>query len=159
MHLSSGTGNSHSGVEAVSLDTRSLLTSIFQMSQKPLDHSDVAVLHQFKAHLQESPKAAQCVWEVGGAVPKLAELQDCGVLELEEEARVCLSLLGYAPPYSGRGLRILSMDGGGTRLVFLVTKNYIVPYIHGIITQYLSNSRGIGGWGWGGSQLVPPLKL
>lgn len=74
-------------------------------------------LHQLTKLLQESPTAAEHVLEVGGVVPKLVELQDCESIEVEEQARVCLSLLGYAPPYSGRGLRILSIDGGGTRLV------------------------------------------
>jgi len=67
--------------------------------------------------LRKSPGTASQVWETGGIIPRLVELQDCGLLEAEEQARLCLSLLGYAPPYSGRGLRILSIDGGGTRSV------------------------------------------
>lgn len=101
-----------------SLDLRNLLVSILQlqMSGNKVDVSDIDILHQLTKLLQESPTAAECVWEVGGVVPKLVELQDCEITEVEEQARVCLSLLGYIPPYSGRGLRILSIDGGGTRL-------------------------------------------
>ena len=75
-------------------------------------------LHRLSALLlHESPHAAKQVWDERGAVSKLLRLQECGVKEVEEQARICLSLLGHAPPYSGRGLRILSIDGGGTRLV------------------------------------------
>ena len=102
-------------VGAFSLDTRDLLASTFQISHNKVDVSDLSVLCQLTKLLRESPTAAAQVWEVGGVVPKLVALQDCGMTDVEEQARVCLSLLGYAPLYSGRGLRILSIDGGGTR--------------------------------------------
>lgn len=93
------------------------------------DHPNVDTLLQLTALLKESPAAAQIVWEVGGVVPKLVELQECGILIVEEQARVCLALLGYAPPYSGRGLRILSIDGGGTRLVMWGHRCMCIPCI------------------------------
>lgn len=34
---------------------------------------------------------------------------------LRQESRVCLSLCGYVSPPKARGIRILSIDGGGTR--------------------------------------------
>jgi len=33
----------------------------------------------------------------------------------KQQAMVALSLLGYVNPPKGRGVRILSIDGGGTR--------------------------------------------
>ena len=75
------------------------------------------LLYRLSEALRESVETAEQVWERRGVVAKLVELQACGRAGVEEQARVCLSLLGYAPPYLGRGLRILSIDGGGTRSV------------------------------------------
>ena len=78
-------------------------------------------LHQLVDSLRVNPELARNVWKIG-LVPKLIEFSKCGATEFERQARMALSLVGHAPPYSGRGLRILSVDGGGTRLanVFFV---------------------------------------
>jgi hypothetical protein len=94
-------------------NVENLLASILEMTPK-VGIRDINVLAKL---LRESPGVAGKVWDFRGVVPKLAELQECGIVEVEEQARVCLSLLGYVPLYAGRGLRILSIDGGGTRLV------------------------------------------
>ncbi len=84
----------------------------FPPGSKSLRHLDQ--LGQFVFQLQRYPQCAREVWD-NGVVPTLVELSDCGQTEMEAQARMALSLLGYAPPYTGRGLRILSIDGGGTR--------------------------------------------
>ncbi len=61
------------------------------------------------------PASATEAWEEPLLVVRLIELEKCGHNEVESLARVCLSLLGKPPAYAGRGLRILSIDGGGTR--------------------------------------------
>jgi calcium-independent phospholipase A2-gamma len=48
-------------------------------------------------------------------VPLLLPLTTSEVKELAEEAREALVLLGYVQPVKGKGIRILSLDGGGTR--------------------------------------------
>jgi calcium-independent phospholipase A2-gamma len=48
-------------------------------------------------------------------VPLLLPLTTSEMKELAEEAREALVLLGYVPPVKGKGIRILSLDGGGTR--------------------------------------------
>lgn len=74
-------------------------------------------LHQLVILLQRHPKVSADVWKAG-IVPLLMVSKDCGQLEVEHQARLALTLLGYTPPCSGRGIRILSVDGGGTRWVW-----------------------------------------
>ena len=79
--------------------------------------SDLPHLDQLRrlvVSLHRNPALAGGVWKAG-LVPKLIEFSRCGVSDFERQARMALALVGYAPPYSGRGLRILSVDGGGTR--------------------------------------------
>lgn len=71
-------------------------------------------LHQLVVLLQRHPEVSADVWKAG-IIPLLMESKDCGQLEVEHQARLALTLLGYTPPCSGRGIRILSVDGGGTR--------------------------------------------
>lgn len=71
-------------------------------------------LRQLVVHLHKCPESSEAAWEAG-IVPVLVELSNCGQLEMEQQALLALSLLGYAPPYSGWGIRVLSVDGGGTR--------------------------------------------
>ena len=92
-----------------------LLARVAGLSPKAVEQKDAALLCQLSTLLSHSPKAAKDAWDVVGVVSNLIKLQSCGLHEVEEQARHSLSLLGYAPPYSGRGLRILSIDGGGTR--------------------------------------------
>lgn len=74
-------------------------------------------LHQLVILLQRHPKVSADVWKAG-IVPLLMVSKDCGQLEVEHQARLALTLLGYTPPCSDRGIRILSVDGGGTRWVW-----------------------------------------
>ena len=104
-----------SHLDLVPTDVRELLTSIANMSLDIVDLSRLQTLNQLTKCLKKTPSVALRTWETVGVVSKLIELQHCGLIEIEEEARIILSLLGYAPPYSGKGLRILSIDGGGTR--------------------------------------------
>lgn len=99
-------------------DPRNILSSITELSSKEVDLSHVELLHQLTSLLLSSPEASHQAWELMGVVSKLVKLQECGLEEVEQQARLSLSLLGYVPTYSGRGLRILSIDGGGTRYSF-----------------------------------------
>ena len=54
------------------------------------------------------------MWEEGG-VQLLMKLATVGSREVQRKARLALALVGHAPPYAKQGLRILTIDGGGTR--------------------------------------------
>lgn len=82
--------------------------------QKTLNLRHLDQLRQFVILLRSRPEVAAEAWK-SNVVPILVELTSCGLAEMEAQARMALSLLGYAPRYAGRGLRILSIDGGGTR--------------------------------------------
>ena len=45
----------------------------------------------------------------------LLKHKDINPIEIQQQKNKALSLLGYVPPYKGHGLRILAIDGGGTR--------------------------------------------
>ena len=95
------------------------MRSLVQFRKNTASLHQLDRLRQLVVLLQKHPEAAEDAWNIG-VVPTLVELKDCGQLKVEHQARMALSLLGYAPPYSGRGIRILAVDGGGTRLVVCV---------------------------------------
>ena len=68
------------------------------------------VVFQLKRHQH----LASTVWEEGG-VQVLMKLAAVGGREVQRKARLALALVGHAPPYAKQGLRILTIDGGGTR--------------------------------------------
>ena len=47
-------------------------------------------------------------------VLRLSQFKDNAI---QQQAMVALSLLGYVKPPKGRGVRVLCLDGGGTRWV------------------------------------------
>ena len=93
-----------------------LLKSLVRFNRKRASLHQLDRLRQLVVLLQKNPEAAGDAWKVG-LVPTLEELQACGQAEVEQQARLALSLLGHAPVVPGRGIRILSVDGGGTRWV------------------------------------------
>lgn len=64
--------------------------------------------------LKKHQHLSRIVWEEGG-VQLLVKLSTVGSREVQRKARLALALVGHAPPYARQGLRILTVDGGGTR--------------------------------------------
>lgn len=48
-------------------------------------------------------------------LPRLLRLRQARHLPLQAAVREALALVGYTDPVKGRGIRILAIDGGGTR--------------------------------------------
>ena len=80
-----------------------------------LDHFEKSQLHQLIKHLRHDPTASAEAWKSPALVPTLLELTNSPEGEVRAQARVALALLGHAPTLNGRGIRILSLDGGGSR--------------------------------------------
>ncbi len=71
-------------------------------------------LSQLIQLLKYDPDSRTKVWE-SGYVSELLKHKDINPIEIQQQKNKALSLLGYTPPYKGCGLRILAIDGGGTR--------------------------------------------
>ncbi|XP_078595081.1 calcium-independent phospholipase A2-gamma-like [Branchiostoma floridae x Branchiostoma japonicum] len=76
-------------------------------------------VEELTKHLISFPEA-RLVAVKENAIPVLLRYRDNPYQPLVEEVRETLSLLGYEDPVKGRGVRILSIDGGGTRGVVAV---------------------------------------
>lgn len=77
--------------------------------------SQIARLEELNHHILENPSSL-CILLKERAIAIVLRLrQYCGHSTVAAAARETLSLLGYVDPPRGRGLRILSIDGGGTR--------------------------------------------
>ena len=67
-------------------------------------------------HLLECPETRSIAVQEGAIRTLLRFERKCRDEALKGTAREALALLGYVPPPRGTGIRMLSIDGGGTRL-------------------------------------------
>lgn len=58
-----------------------------------------------------------CCTSQSKVVPCLLRLRNSHNAGVAESAREVLALVGYVDAVSGRGIRVLSLDGGGTKYV------------------------------------------
>ncbi|XP_036374229.1 calcium-independent phospholipase A2-gamma [Megalops cyprinoides] len=65
-------------------------------------------------HLLEFPETSGVAVKER-VIPCLLRLRQTGDLALQAAVREALALVGYTDPVKGRGIRVLSIDGGGTR--------------------------------------------
>ena len=72
-------------------------------------------LRQLVLNLEPNSKETALETLQSGIVPSLLRLKEMAPHEVRKQANMALSLLGYTPPYKGKGLKILAIDGGGTR--------------------------------------------
>lgn len=72
-------------------------------------------LEEFNDHLlrYQSVGKSQAIQEQ--AISILLEIRKKGNKEVGREAQKALTLLGWADPVKGRGIKVLSIDGGGSR--------------------------------------------
>lgn len=82
---------------------------------KQTNLNQLETLRQLVLRLETQSEEAALETLRSGIVPSLLRLKGMATLEVRKQANMALSLLGYAPPYQGKGLKVLAIDGGGTR--------------------------------------------
>ncbi|RVE56460.1 hypothetical protein OJAV_G00221480 [Oryzias javanicus] len=100
-------------IARVSLDnrTRALVKGLQRVSDVKLL---TARVEELSFHLLEFPET-RAVAIKESLLPCLLRLRQASDLPLKAAVREALAALGYSDPVKGRGIRVLSIDGGGTR--------------------------------------------
>ncbi|KAG5830457.1 hypothetical protein ANANG_G00310830 [Anguilla anguilla] len=107
-------------IARVSVDnrTRALVQALHRASDVKLY---IKRVEDLSYHLLEFPET-RGVAVKEKVIPCLLRLRQAGDPALQAAVREALALVGYTDPVKGRGIRVLSIDGGGTRgLVALQT--------------------------------------
>ncbi|KAI1882326.1 hypothetical protein AGOR_G00249520 [Albula goreensis] len=107
-------------IARVSVDnrTRALVQALYRASDVKLY---IKRVEDLSYHLLEFPET-RGVAVKEKVIPCLLRLRQAGDPTLQAAVREALTLVGYTDPVKGRGIRVLSIDGGGTRgLVALQT--------------------------------------
>lgn len=100
-------------IARVSVDnrTRALVKSLQRVTDVKITISRV---EELSFHLLEFPET-RGVAVTEKVVPCLLRLRQARDVSLQAAVRQALALVGYIDPVKGRGIRVLSIDGGGTR--------------------------------------------
>lgn len=100
-------------IARVSVDnrTRALVKSLQRVTDVKITISRV---EELSFHLLEFPET-RGVAVTEKVIPCLLRLRQGRDLSLQAAVRQALALVGYNDPVKGRGIRVLSIDGGGTR--------------------------------------------
>uniref|UniRef100_A0A1A8EYZ4 Patatin-like phospholipase domain containing 8 n=1 Tax=Nothobranchius korthausae TaxID=1143690 RepID=A0A1A8EYZ4_9TELE len=100
-------------IARISLDnrTRSLVKGLQKVTDVKLL---TARVEELSFHLLEFPET-RGVAVKESVVPCLLRLRQAKDLPLQAAVREALAVVGYTDPVKGRGIRVLSIDGGGTR--------------------------------------------
>ncbi|XP_068601512.1 calcium-independent phospholipase A2-gamma-like [Brachionichthys hirsutus] len=94
-------------------EARGLMGGLAQASSPEAVTACVEALNQ---HLISYPSCKAVMWQEKTAVTLLRKRQSHGENQaLQSAVRETLALIGYVDPVRGRGIRVLSIDGGGTR--------------------------------------------
>lgn len=96
---------------AIETRTRAIVASIKTASSF---ESKISRVRDLGKHLKQYPSGRHEATECK-IIPLLLPMTNSNVKDLREEAMETLVLLGYNRPVKGRGIRILTLDGGGTR--------------------------------------------
>ncbi|XP_061570440.1 calcium-independent phospholipase A2-gamma [Cololabis saira] len=100
-------------IARVSVDnrTRALVKGLQRVSDVKLLTTRV---EELSFHLLEFPETRGVAMQES-ALPSLLRLRQARDLPLQAAVREALAMVGYTNPVKGRGIRVLAIDGGGTR--------------------------------------------
>ncbi|XP_033904605.2 calcium-independent phospholipase A2-gamma-like isoform X1 [Acipenser ruthenus] len=101
------------GKRQAEVATRVLIQKIHTASGS---HSMTARIEELNRHLTRHPECRAVAWQEKVLVLLLRQRRcHSDDQELQGAIREALALIGYADPVKGQGIRVLSIDGGGTR--------------------------------------------
>ncbi|TRY93012.1 hypothetical protein DNTS_030081 [Danionella cerebrum] len=100
-------------IARVSVDnrTRALVKSLQRVTDVKITINRV---EELSFHLLEFPETRGVAF-TEKVIPCLLRLRQARDVKLQAAVRQALALVGYTDPVKGRGIRVLSIDGGGTR--------------------------------------------
>lgn len=104
--------------------SKQLVKSLSASCSSSSSMRQVICLQELSKHILLFPEAAApSVKE--GAIPLILRIrkqssEQAGDRVLSSQCRQCLTLLGYSDPPTGRGIKILSIDGGGMRGIVIL---------------------------------------
>lgn len=116
-------------IARVSVDnrTRALVKGLQRVTDVKLLTTRV---EELSFHLLEFPETRGVAIKES-VLPTLLKLRQAKDLPLQSAVREALAVVGYTDPVKGRGIRVLAIDGGGTRgLLALQTLNKLLSLIH-----------------------------
>ena len=99
-------------VASVQNRTRSLVQNLRNAKN---EQSRLIRLEEFNDHVirYQGVSRSQAIREQ--AISSLLEIRKKGNKEVRKESQKALALLGWVDPVKGRGIKVLSIDGGGSR--------------------------------------------
>lgn len=99
-------------VASVQNRTRSLVQALRTAKN---EQSRLIRLEEFNDHVirYQGVSRSQAIREQ--AISTLLEIRKKGNKEVRKESQKALALLGWVDPVKGRGIKVLSIDGGGSR--------------------------------------------
>eukprot|EP00795_Rhopilema_esculentum_P002165 gene2165-17755_t len=93
---------------------------LYQIKKTKTEESQLQKLNQLVHHMREYPVTRALVKREGGIQTLLSLRHQTKDDEIRMYAKAALTILGYADPVKENGIRILSLDGGGTRGVITI---------------------------------------
>ena len=99
-------------VASIQNRTRTLVNALRSAKN---EQSRLLRLEEFNEHVLKYPTAARSQALRDNALSSLLIIRQKSNKEVQNEARKSLALLGWVDPVKGQGIRILSIDGGGSR--------------------------------------------